>query len=66
MTPTATPAYRTWVVFDARGWWYCGHTEGGNPVCDSTFRTDAIELDDRDVAREFPNGLPAGWAKEEA
>lgn len=60
------PSVNTWVVKDERGRWYTGSVEGGKPVCDSTSRRDAIELDDDDLSTDFPNGLPAGWTKEEA
>jgi hypothetical protein len=59
-------AIKVWVVKDERGRWYTGDTEGGTPVCDSLSRFDALELYNEDLERDFPNGLPAGWTKEEA
>lgn len=59
-------ATETWVVKDERGWWYTGSTEAGNPVCDSSLRLDALEMTNKDLETDFPNGLPAGWTKEEA
>lgn len=55
------------IIKDGDGRYYAGSLSGltKRPICDEYDREEAFQMDDEEIARDFPDGLPAGWSIEE-
>lgn len=51
-----------WLITDGK-LYYNGTIRFGQPVCDVA-GVDAMQMDDEEIATDFPNGLPEGWFKD--
>lgn len=60
---------KTYVIFSIdNGLWYEGRLLPGTrkPIATANSVEDALELNEEEIAEEFPSGLPPGWVKQEA
>lgn len=55
----------TWIITDGEGHYFAGSLSGltKKPICEEYDRDNALQMDDEEIATDFPDGLPTGWRK---